>query len=811
MQSQFRRLGAFVLSLMLALVVAGGASAATRILTLTTLPAGTLLSAVYFNGVPVPILSYTGDYTFARVDDGGAGFQCQNLIAVTTVTGRTVSQQVDTCAQNWQANFDLRDSGAGPSVRRVAMTPANPDVRILTLALDGVAQPFTAYPATNRIEFDIRRTPSGFVCARNVQALLSNGRSYASQVDLCGNNFEVIIDDAPVSYFEILSVRTTSADRIVAVSINGADQSIYSSMPDGVRVRVLAGPSGIVCQAAVTARFASGSVASRTLNMCDANWQVVLNPTRVFDTDRNYGSPRTWQHIPSNDAGVPARLIYVAAGRQPAFEARCLPGTGNASLYLSGFVSGTVTTPRPRLALDAGNFRSTLDGRLDTLPGTSVTGIPAVNLATSSGLWNGLISGSQFIAIANDRHRVVYALNASAAPVRAFVANCNTRPVAFGPGVIGDVTSDNSLTWIFTPGAPGRSPRLVYGNIASDRIGFEAVCSPGSGQTEASFLSVPPGLPAGQNAGIGWDIGTRSGTVAARTQARNGIAWGAIAFSRIGWDHSFYSGVIAGSTIRITYNGVPVAVWSLRGSGVATRAFLDACRPQFGFPGIPGGPGGPGVPGGPGGGANQALAEIFASIQAPTGGGPVGGPDPAAAALAAYRAQPNVACGLERSLVRPGPQPVEAVFTNQRNQPVRLFTLDNFGNRVFVSTIGPGGTQILPSRVNQGWIVTDVVGQCITAFASPRSRTELAIRPGMEQADPSAYALSYVCGSDPIAIVVEPSRGKATLAGQFALQLVRDGSGERYLWGTAGMFVEEMALRIVNDGVPRLICDAVAG
>ena len=117
---------------------------------------------MFVDGREANIISSQQGYTFVEIRDEVSNFRCKYTISVIAKNGRFLRKQFDLCESVWQIDVSFEDTGSGASQKQISIVPADSEVRILSLALDGKPQSYTAFMDSNRVEFTLRRGPSGY-------------------------------------------------------------------------------------------------------------------------------------------------------------------------------------------------------------------------------------------------------------------------------------------------------------------------------------------------------------------------------------------------------------------------------------------------------------------------------------------------------------------------------------------------------------------------------------------------------------------------------------------------------------------------
>ncbi|MCF4097062.1 hypothetical protein [Maritalea mediterranea] len=800
------RIGVIILTL---LVLVQGAAAA-RILTIEKSPQDIQLKSAFINGQRADIVAQAGQYAFIELRDDK---QCYATLSLIAENGRFLRRQMNLCDAEWQIALSFGDTGAGPSVRTITIVPSQDNVRVLALSFDGKPQPFTAFPNSNRVEFDIRRGPSGFKCVGKLSAALSGAKNFERTVDLCAFNNEVILDVEPTNYYEILTVRSGGNDKIIKVELNGERLNIIRHIGNDVRTRIFADKSGINCTGNLKVEFASGATGEGQLDLCGSNFDVTVTPKPTFASDTNLRSGYSWRFIPAQSENDIAALKFDARSfDRTGFSAVCEPGSRQATIYLDGFPARADLPRRTRINWTTGRYNGVVNGDRGQSP-VATGAAPSFSKSTDDRLWSGLISGATFTAIANDNHRLILSLSGSAGPVRQFVEACNSR--FNGPTVYGDVTDDSSLQWSTPPSRRDGDLRLVFGDLSTDRVGLEARCTPQDDLVRIMFASAPRGLSNGRNVNVDWQVGNETGRVPATTRAIEGFEWGALPVAVIDTYDPMWRALALGNIVRWKINGEQTATYSLKGSGAAIRRFLNGCRPAS-QPAIgDGGDSGFGVdPDRPttGNEAVDTIINIFDLINQQSNSNVKININTRSAAtrqaLNNYQANPNYMCARSANSQPLGNRAISVGFKNDRGQTVEVYEIDANGQRQYVRDVPPSARLQLTRSAGQGFEVRSAGGGCLTTMVAPNADIEYSIKPTMGGADPDVVAKSYNCAGREVVALIEPNKGTALVDGDYALHRARVNGGFANVWGDVQAKITNQELVLEEGGTTRLSCRA---
>lgn len=800
------KIGVAILSI---LFLVQGAAAA-RILTIETKPANIELQSAFINGQRADIVAQAGKYAFIELENEN---QCYATLSLIAKNGRFLRKQLNLCDEEWQVALSFGDTGSGPSVRTITIVPSQENVRILALSFDGKPQPFTAFANSNRVEFDIRRGPSGFKCVGELSAALSGAENFKRTVDLCAFNNEVILDVEPQRYYEILTVRSGGDDKVTGIKLNGEKLNIIRHIGNDARTRVFADNSGINCTGNLEVDFASGASGEGQLDLCGSNFDVTITPKPKFASDTSLRAGYSWRFIPAQNENDIAALKFEARSfNRTGFSAVCEPGSRQATIYLDGYPSRADLPRRTRINWTTGRYNGVVNGDRGQSPVGSGAA-PSFSRSTDDRLWNGLISGATFTAIANDNHRLVLSLSGSAGPVREFVQACNSR--FNGPSVYGDVTDDSSLQWSTPPSRRDGDLRLVFGDLSSDRIGIEARCTPQDDVVRIMFASAPRGLADNRRVNVDWRVGDETGRIRANTRSVEGFDWGALPIATIDTRDPVWRALALGNIVRWSVNDEQTAIYSLKGSGAAIRRFLNGCRPAS-QPDI--GDGGDddfGVsPDRPSTGNDtvDTIINIFDLInQQSDSNVKININTQSAAArqvLSNYQADPNFMCGLSANSQLLGNRAISIGFKNDRGQHVEVYEISPNGQRQFVREVPPSARLQLTRSAGQGFEVRSAGGGCLTTMVAPNADVEYSIKPAMGRADPDAVAKSYSCSGREVVALIEPNKGTAYVNDQYALHRARVNGGFANVWGDVRAKITNQELVLEEGGTTRLSCRA---
>lgn len=789
------------------LTLSAYAQLTTRVLTIRTFPSDIELKTVFVDGKEAKIVANQAGYAFVEIRDEASAFRCKYTISVIAKNGRFARKQFDLCEELWQINFSFEDDGAGASQKQISIVPSKSDVRIYSLSIDGKPQSFTAFMDSNRVEFTLRRGPSGYKCAVRLEVLLSTGKTFADRVDLCANNDEVVIElDQRDTYYEIFTVRTdNSDDRISGVKVDGRRVPVLRWITQGVRTRLAVGAGSFSCDAKVDVEFASGAKASDKVDICAENFDITVTAKPQYLTDTNLGSPLSWRFKAPTSNNDLAELRFASGSRTVGFVAVCEPASRRADIYVTGFPTKAKLSGRVAMKMWAGRYQDTKNATMGRAPNGPSNAAPTMSLSTGDGLWDGMIAGSAFTLLANDNHRLRLSLKGSAAPVRDFVRACNQR--FNGPSVIGDVTSDTSLKWSKQRLGNGQH-RLVYGDLSTDRIGLDARCEETTGFAEVMFASAPTNMQQFTDLDIGWDTVGNRGTMFARTRNVPGIEWGTVPISKVEMRDPFWGALAAGNIVRLSVDGERMAIYSLKGSSSPIRQFVEACR-AYRTPPVSD----PVTPDQPREGEEvfNTIVDIFNTLSSQSNGNikvEIEGLNAGAKrALDAYKNNPSIACGaVDRQGGFAGPA-VQTAFVNRTGELVTLYEVTFDGQRLAVRDIPPGARLSVTADSGQSWEVHRQNGGCLAGFASPSRDVQFEIKPNMDRADRDAFAKTYVCNGQPTYVVLAPNHGLALIDGEYVFTRADVAGRQQNIWGDMSASISNEKL-VVRGGPEDFDCSA---
>lgn len=785
-------------------------AAAARILTIETIPSTIELKSAFINGQRAQIVAQAGKYAFIELEDEN---QCYATLSLIAENGRFLRKQLNVCDEKWQVALSFGDTGAGPSVRTISIIPSQENVRILALSFDGKPQPFTAFADSNRVEFDIRRGPSGFKCVGELSASLSGADNFKREVDLCAFDNEVILDVEPQRYYEILTVRSGGNDKIINILLNGEKLNIIRHMGNDARTRIFADNTGIKCTGKLSVEFASGATGEGRLDLCGSNFDVTITPKPKFASDTILKSGYRWRFVPAQHENDIAALLFEAnKANRKGLSAVCEPGSRRATLYLDGYPARADLARRTRINWTTGRYSGVINGDRGQSPVSNGTG-PSFSRPTDDRLWTGLISGATFTAIADDDHRLVLSLSGSAGPVRQFVQACNSR--FNGPDIYGDATKDRSLKWSTPPSRRDGDLRLVFGDLSTDRIGLEARCAPQEDVVRIMFASAPRGLVNNRRVNIEWRVGNETGGIRASTRAVDGFDWGALPIAIIDTQDPMWRALALGNVVRWRVDGEQTASYSLKGSGAAIRRFLQGCRPTMPYDIDDGGdddfevtPDRPST----GDETVDTIINIFDLINQQSNSNVkinINTQSPAARqAMRNYQTDPNFMCGLPANSQFLSNRNISIGFKNNRGQAVEIYEVSPNGQRQFVRQVPPSARLQLTRAAGQGFEVRSAGGGCLTTMVAPDADVEFSIKPTMGRADPDAVAKSYHCSGREVVALIEPNKGTAFVNGQYALHRARGTRGFANVWGNVQAKITNQELVLEEGGTTRLSCRA---
>jgi len=781
------------------------ALSSARVLTIRTQPDDIKLQSVFVDGQRAKLLAREAGYAFVEIRSETGEFECEYILSVIAENGRFSRQQYDLCESVWQVEVNFKDTGAGASKKQISVVPSDPDVRIYSLAIDKKPVSFTAFMETNRVEFTLRRGPSGYKCAVELEALMSDGKPFKGQVDLCARDDEVVLDLTPKQdYFEILTVRSSANDRITVVRTDGDRVEILRWIDGGVRVKLPVSIQGFKCDVKLDVSFASGSKTSNNVNVCTSDFDVSVTPIPQYATDISLASPFSWKFVEPQTEYDLAHVQFKDSSGRVAFLAACAPGSRSADLFIPGFPTSSRLKGNINLETWAGNYHDTLGAQIARPPFGVNRGVPFYTASTKNGIWNGLISGSAYTIIADEDHRLRLSLKGSAGPVREFVSACNKR--FNGPSVIGDVTGDTGLGWSFRS-VSNNGYALSFGNRADDRLGIEARCKEGEGFAQVVLASAPRNMPASQQVQVFWDTIGSQGEGFATTRNIGGFDWGALPVAKIDITNNFWNSLAAGNIVHIAMDGQRMSTYSLKGSSKPVRQFVNACRTYTPEP-IPQNPVTPDQTT-PEEEVLNSIVDIFNGINNANNGVNIsieGGNTAAKKALADYRNNPSFLCSETNVPTPTGQRLVSSGFVNRGNSTLELFEIRPNGQRVRLRAFPPGARLSVNAPTGQSWEVRTQNGSCVATYSTPNKDVEFSVNANMNQADPQAFAKTYKCGSKIVPVVIAPTHGISIIGSRYALHRAKVGNAVQNVWGSIRATINDQKLTVRGGNVPELNC-----
>jgi VHL beta domain len=189
----------FMRILALAVIVAAGMAAPSpvradsRIFSVGTDQPGVTITQVVRNGRALAVSGTSGTATFFRIDSPNVAIPCSNRLIMTTSTGEQLDLTVDLCASNWELTVQAGLGGSAPGGdQTITIATDDPTASITEVFLDRQSVPIVGQSG-NAVQIEVSGDQQGITCDRDLGLALSDGRRIARMVDVCANNWTVVV------------------------------------------------------------------------------------------------------------------------------------------------------------------------------------------------------------------------------------------------------------------------------------------------------------------------------------------------------------------------------------------------------------------------------------------------------------------------------------------------------------------------------------------------------------------------------------------------------------------------------------------
>ncbi len=298
------------------------AHADSRLFSARSSQSGVTIIGATLNGSQLPVAGQGGSVTFFRIDNPGGAVPCQNRIAFTASSGAVATVDANVCNNGSEVSVNFVAAAAPtpppPNVNALPPVPAQPSQparpsqpaaatrpatgdQPVTIGTDdpnvGIQSVFIGgkpvaidSTAGNAVVVMVAPGPNGIDCARDLGLVLADGRRVARDVDICANNFQVMIplignagsgvasqpaeppppvatEVAPATNGAAWLFTSTRDNGSLAFAVPNTDESEFTAVcnPGSSEITLALGRSAPEVQpgAAVTVGFAAGAF-SRT-------------------------------------------------------------------------------------------------------------------------------------------------------------------------------------------------------------------------------------------------------------------------------------------------------------------------------------------------------------------------------------------------------------------------------------------------------------------------------------------------------------------------------------------------------------------
>ena len=297
------------------------AHADSRLFSARSTQSGVTVTGATLNGSPLPVAGQGGSVTFFRIDNPGGAVPCQNRIAFTASSGAVATIDANVCNNGAEVSVNFAAAAnptppatPPPNVNALPPVPAKPSPPVaaatrpatgnqpVTIGTDdpnvGIESVFiggkpVAIDSTsgNAVVVMVAPGANGIDCARDLGLVLTDGRRVARDVDICANNFQVMIplignaasgtasqpaepppppvatDAVPATNGAAWLFTSTRDNASLAFAVPNTDESEFTAVcnPGSSEITLALGRSAPEVQpgAAVTVGFAAGTF-SRT-------------------------------------------------------------------------------------------------------------------------------------------------------------------------------------------------------------------------------------------------------------------------------------------------------------------------------------------------------------------------------------------------------------------------------------------------------------------------------------------------------------------------------------------------------------------